>query len=81
MAKKKLRTSKVSSLRTCQITIGNHKRVGFLYFQNEHSVVLLNRVTEMADLGPLKSIRRRHNEPEADVWIFPRKEIGEIILF
>jgi hypothetical protein len=52
-----------------------------LYFENEHSVVLLNNVTEEADLGPLKSIRRRHIEPEADVSIFPRKEVDEIVLF
>ncbi|MGA2461397.1 MAG: hypothetical protein ABSF82_08255 [Candidatus Bathyarchaeia archaeon] len=81
MVKKKLRQLRKPFLRSCEVITGNIKRAGFLYFENKHSVVLLNTVTDEADLGPLKRFRRRHIEPEADVWIFPRKEVDKIILY
>lgn len=38
-------------------------------------VVLLNSVCEDADLGPLKSFREEHIDPEADLHIIPKGEV------
>lgn len=41
-------------------------------------VVLLNNLREGADLGPVKPIRRRHLEPEADIRVVPRHMVEGI---
>ena len=62
------------------IGVDGSSRLGFLYMQNEHFVVILNNIVDKADLGPLQFIRREHIEPEADVLILPRSNVLEIKL-
>lgn len=55
--------------------------IGELYLENERVVILLNNiVSNMADLGPLRSVRYKHVEPEADVWVFPRESVQSRIV-
>ncbi len=51
---------------------------GFLYMKNERVVVLLNNVVSTADLGPLKSVRRNHVDPEAYIRVFPAAQVKSI---
>ena len=52
--------------------------VGLLYLENERVVILLNNLIENADLGPIKSIRIEHIEPEASITIIPRDQVTAI---
>jgi hypothetical protein len=50
--------------------------MGFLYMEDSRFVVLLNNLAiEKADLGPLRSIRHDHIDPEADILILPRGQV------
>jgi hypothetical protein len=53
-------------------------RIGFIYLRTEKILVLLNHITEGADLGPLRAVRKKHIEPEAYIMIFPIAEVESI---
>ena len=59
-------------------TKANSKYYGYLYINNERVVVLLNDITSKAYLGPLRNKREKHVEPEANIFIFPRKKVRSI---
>jgi hypothetical protein len=54
------------------------KSIGYLYFENERVVILLNNLIEKADLGPIKYVRNEHIEPEASIMIIPRNQVTAI---
>lgn len=66
-------------LRACEVTDGCWLHVGFLYFETDSMIVLLNNVGGDSELGPLKMIRHTHREPEADVDIYPKAKGYRII--
>lgn len=70
----------VPDLPTCKVWIGKSWWIGALFFQNQKVVVLINNVNCQADLGPLKKVRVRHVEPEADILILPRDQIYKLEL-
>jgi hypothetical protein len=49
--------------------------VGRLYFRTQRHVVLLNNIRHCAHLGRLRGRRRRHFDPEADVFVIPTDQI------
>jgi hypothetical protein len=51
---------------------GRTVTAGLLYFQTASYVVLLNNMATKADLGPLRSRRDIHLEPEANITIIPK---------
>jgi hypothetical protein len=48
---------------------------GYLYFETDLHIVLLNHVASQADLGPLRGRRLKFLEHEADIAIIPRSEV------
>jgi hypothetical protein len=68
-------------LTTATVTSGRRIAYGYLYIVNDRVVVLLNNVSSKADLGPLRTKRTQHVEPEADVRIFPRSAVHHIEIF
>lgn len=67
-------------MNACRIRGEAYERVGFLYMQTEHFVILLNNVVKGADLGSLQLLRKQQVEPEADITILPKSDIKEIEL-
>ena len=65
-------------LRPCRIHMGRIQVLGSLYLENEKVVVVLNMVRGGADLGPIAPVRKKHIEPEADIWILPRNLVDRI---
>lgn len=65
-------------LNGCMIRTGREEHLGFLFLENERVVVIINNAREAAELGPLKSFRTQHCEPEADIKVFPRGMVTEI---
>jgi len=54
------------------------KSIGFLYFKNDRVVILLNDLTNKANLGPIKDICNNYVEPEASIMIIPRDQVMDI---
>ncbi len=57
---------------------GKFKSIGLLYFENERVVILLNNLTNKADLGPIMDICNDYVEPEASIMIIPRDQVMTI---
>jgi hypothetical protein len=55
-----------------EVRIGSIRHLGRLLFKTAEFIVLINNWVDGTDVGPLKTIRRRHVEPECDVTVLPR---------
>ena len=67
-------------LNAYMILRGKEEHLGLLYLRNDRVIVMINNVRDAADLGPLKSFRSQHCEPEADIKVFPRELVNEMRL-
>ena len=65
------RNKRMATPRAAVVRRGSRSTVGLLYFQTDDYVVLLNNVAGDAELGPLRSRRNIHLEPEANITIIP----------
>ena len=61
-----------SHLPACVVSSDKASHVGALYLATDSVLVLLNNINSQADLGPLKSVRNVHIEPEVDILILPK---------
>lgn len=60
------------------VLVSGRISVGYLYMKNERVVVLINNVSSEADLGPLKPVRRKHVDPEANIRVFPAISVTSV---
>jgi hypothetical protein len=54
---------------------------GFLFMRNDRFLVLLNNLSQEADLGPLRSVRDKQIHPEADILVIPAKDVKTVRKF
>ena len=64
--------------RACVVRTPRSLSIGSLFMQTRAHLVLLNSEREGADLGPLKKKKIRHLEPEALVYVIPRRLVENI---
>ena len=74
-------TPAYAALTPCELDLEDRLVAGFLYLQTDRIVVLLGTVTASADLGPLKTCRTHHIEPECSVFVYPRTAVRAIRRF
>ena len=69
---------KMPNLPTVEVKTDRSSTLGFLYFETDNFVVILNHLRSGGDYGSLKSFRCEHLLPEAHVMIFPREIVKKI---
>jgi len=52
--------------------------VGALFMKTRTHIVLISSIQAEADLGPIKKVKRRHLEPEALVYVIPRRLVENV---
>jgi len=67
-----------STLQPCELHIGKYRIVGELFVETKHHYVLINDVRSGIDLGPLKSIKEKHIDPECSVSVFQKAIVDRI---
>jgi len=74
-------SAKGKQLPTIELTMKHKGRqfkfLGILFAKTKEHLIVLNNVVGGANLGRLKKLRKEHLNPEADIYIFPRKTIGD----
>jgi hypothetical protein len=65
-------------LPVCIVRAQGFMSVGALLLDTSTHVVLLNNVRKGVDLGPIKRIRKKHIEPEADIHVIPKGMVVSI---
>ena len=54
---------------------------GFLFMRNDRFLILLNNLSQGADLGPFRSVRDKQIYPEADILVIPAKDVKMVSKF
>lgn len=65
-------------MKRVEVELSSSKRWGYLYFETDTHLVLLNNIAAEANLGSLKSERHLHLDPEADIVVVPRSEVRRL---
>ena len=58
----------------CIVLCGKVLHSGIFYFETDKFIVLLNNASIEADLGPLKSIKEQHIEPELEILVLRKSK-------
>ena len=69
-----------SHLNVAIVTTGEAETIGYLYFQTDTHVVLINNFSkDHINLGPIESLTNAWIEPEVSISIIPMSEVSDIV--
>ncbi len=68
----------MKKLEICEVRTSSEVIIGMIYLATPRQFVLVNHLSSGADLGPLRTIRREHIEPEAFIQVIPRVVVQHI---
>lgn len=71
---------KTPDKRLCVVRTQRSESVGALFMKTRTHIVLINSIREGADLGPIKKVKTRHLEPEALVYVIPKRLVEDVRL-
>ncbi len=52
--------------------------IGMLFMKNERVIVLLNNISDAAELGPFVPVRDEQVDPEADLYVIPADRVTSL---